>query len=262
MLKRVTSQDMLDFVSTAISDKVSLLATDSGRATPITLATSRTKMVDHHRKQYVVGAVHTNTIEGFWSIFKRGVVGTFHKSQRQIYAAVRRGVSVPIQQPEQPRYVWNSDSRLLRRGHWSPSQLKRQRASKPKEEQLELPFGLPLSPIFAPNKDRKRGKGQPFSRKVIIEPRNGRSRNHSRWILVHLLGLDLSTRHFCSRAHCACCRVFVASRWAKPHREALDHARETKLETIQPDAEKDRLARSEVGGRNYCRVGTCLEMCL
>ena len=31
------------------------------------------------RKQYVVGAVHTNTIEGFWSIFKRGVVGTFHK---------------------------------------------------------------------------------------------------------------------------------------------------------------------------------------
>jgi hypothetical protein len=27
----------------------------------------------------VLGAVHTNTIEGFWSIFKRGVVGTFHK---------------------------------------------------------------------------------------------------------------------------------------------------------------------------------------
>ncbi|MGD0026781.1 MAG: transposase [Xanthobacteraceae bacterium] len=36
-------------------------------------------LVDHHRKQYVIGAVHTNTIEGFWSIFKRGVVGTFHK---------------------------------------------------------------------------------------------------------------------------------------------------------------------------------------
>jgi ISXO2-like transposase domain len=36
-------------------------------------------VVDHSRKQYVVGAVHTNTIEGFWSIFKRGVVGTFHK---------------------------------------------------------------------------------------------------------------------------------------------------------------------------------------
>ena len=35
--------------------------------------------VDHARGQYVVGAVHTNTIEGFWSLVKRSVVGTFHK---------------------------------------------------------------------------------------------------------------------------------------------------------------------------------------
>lgn len=32
---------------------------------------------------YVVGAVHTNTIEGFWSIIKRGVVGTFHKVSKK-----------------------------------------------------------------------------------------------------------------------------------------------------------------------------------
>jgi ISXO2-like transposase domain len=35
--------------------------------------------VDHAKGQYVVGAVHTQTIEGFWSIFKRGIVGSFHK---------------------------------------------------------------------------------------------------------------------------------------------------------------------------------------
>jgi len=28
---------------------------------------------------YVVGGVHTQTIEGFWSLVKRGVIGTFHK---------------------------------------------------------------------------------------------------------------------------------------------------------------------------------------
>jgi transposase len=28
--------------------------------------------IDHAQRQYVVGAVHTNTIEGFWSIIKRG----------------------------------------------------------------------------------------------------------------------------------------------------------------------------------------------
>ena len=30
-----------------------------------------------------MGAVHTNTIEGFWSILKRGVVGTYHKVSRK-----------------------------------------------------------------------------------------------------------------------------------------------------------------------------------
>jgi hypothetical protein len=31
----------------------------------------------------VVGAVHTNTIEGFWSLVKRGVVGTYHKVSKK-----------------------------------------------------------------------------------------------------------------------------------------------------------------------------------
>ena len=33
--------------------------------------------------EYVIVAIHTQTIEGFWSIFKRGVVGTFHKMSRK-----------------------------------------------------------------------------------------------------------------------------------------------------------------------------------
>ena len=41
------------------------------------------KTVDHHRGQYVVGAVHTQTIEGFWSLIKRGMIGTFHKVSKK-----------------------------------------------------------------------------------------------------------------------------------------------------------------------------------
>jgi transposase-like protein len=37
------------------------------------------RSVDHSRGQYVVGAVHTQTIDGFWSLLKRRVMGTFHK---------------------------------------------------------------------------------------------------------------------------------------------------------------------------------------
>lgn len=36
-------------------------------------------LVNHSKRQYVVGAIHTNTIEGFGSILKRGMVGTYHK---------------------------------------------------------------------------------------------------------------------------------------------------------------------------------------
>jgi hypothetical protein len=35
--------------------------------------------------KYIVGAVHTNTIEGFWSIFKRGIVGTFHNVSKKYF---------------------------------------------------------------------------------------------------------------------------------------------------------------------------------
>jgi hypothetical protein len=34
--------------------------------------------VAHYRKEYVRGEVHTNTVEGYFSIFKRGVFGVFH----------------------------------------------------------------------------------------------------------------------------------------------------------------------------------------
>jgi transposase-like protein len=36
-------------------------------------------VIAHSKLEYVVGLTHTNTIENFWSLFKRGVVGQFHK---------------------------------------------------------------------------------------------------------------------------------------------------------------------------------------
>jgi transposase-like protein len=43
----------------------------------------RHEIVDHHREQYVNGIYHTNGIEGFWSLLKRGVIGTFHSVSAQ-----------------------------------------------------------------------------------------------------------------------------------------------------------------------------------
>lgn len=44
--------------------------------------------INHSKGQYVDGDVHTNTIEGFWSQFKRSVHGTYHsvsKKHLQLY---------------------------------------------------------------------------------------------------------------------------------------------------------------------------------
>ena len=37
------------------------------------------KSVNHSQKEFVVGRIHTNTIEGFWSHFKRMIFGTYHR---------------------------------------------------------------------------------------------------------------------------------------------------------------------------------------
>jgi transposase len=34
--------------------------------------------VNHSQKVYVSGDVRTNTIEGFWSLVKRGIAGVYH----------------------------------------------------------------------------------------------------------------------------------------------------------------------------------------
>ena len=38
--------------------------------------------INHSEKVYVVGDIHTNTIEGFWSLIKRGISGVYHSVGR------------------------------------------------------------------------------------------------------------------------------------------------------------------------------------
>jgi transposase-like protein len=43
------------------------------------------KRINHTSGIYVMGDVHTNTVEGFWSLLKRGIGGTYHAvSQRYL----------------------------------------------------------------------------------------------------------------------------------------------------------------------------------
>lgn len=79
VIQRVDGRTLGSFVREVVSNKVSLLSTDDGSFLPFAMPGITRGTVNHKNGQYVVGAIHTNTIEGFWSQFKRGVVGTFHK---------------------------------------------------------------------------------------------------------------------------------------------------------------------------------------
>jgi transposase-like protein len=46
--------------------------------TAVNAGFKRHQMIRHMDKQYVRGNVHTNTVEGFFSLLKRGINGTFH----------------------------------------------------------------------------------------------------------------------------------------------------------------------------------------
>jgi transposase-like protein len=41
------------------------------------------KRISHSEKVYVVGDIHTNTIEGFWSLIKRGIGGVYHSVSKK-----------------------------------------------------------------------------------------------------------------------------------------------------------------------------------
>ncbi len=83
VIQNVQAATLEAFVHEAVSHKVSLLCTDKwvgykhlGKEYPH-------KTVDHAKGEYVVGAVHTQTIEGFWSLIKRGMIGTFHRASKK-----------------------------------------------------------------------------------------------------------------------------------------------------------------------------------
>ena len=83
VIENTKTESFEEFVRESVSTKVSLLNTDEHSAYRRLSPDYPHHAIRHHAKQYVIGAVHTNTIEGFWSILKRGVMGTYHKVSRK-----------------------------------------------------------------------------------------------------------------------------------------------------------------------------------
>ncbi len=80
--ERLDAETMTRFVRGAVSDKVSLVATDEHPSYVDLQKYYNHQSVDHSREEYVRGLVHTATIDSFWSLLKRGIMGSFHNVTR------------------------------------------------------------------------------------------------------------------------------------------------------------------------------------
>ena len=66
------------FVNKVTSKDVRLVATDENQAYNYVRRGLPHETINHSQDEWVRGEVHTNSIESFWSLLKRGVLGSYH----------------------------------------------------------------------------------------------------------------------------------------------------------------------------------------
>jgi transposase-like protein len=82
---RVTADNLRPILVAQIDD-ASLLCTDEARHYRAMGADFRHEAVNHSADEYVRGPFHTNSVEGFFSILKRGIIGCyFHVSEAHLH---------------------------------------------------------------------------------------------------------------------------------------------------------------------------------
>lgn len=109
--RQVKSRRVKDVVSTIIEwvEPGTRIHSDTGKSFgDLDIHGFRHERVDHSKKEYVRGDVHTNTIEGFWGALKRGINGTY----------------VWVSAKHLQKYLWEFEFRHnLRREPWLMFQL-------------------------------------------------------------------------------------------------------------------------------------------
>jgi transposase-like protein len=89
MIENTDTETLDKFVRQAVNrEKVELIATDEHSGYRLLGLGGEAfglphEVVRHSAGEYVRGIVHTNSIESFWSLFKRGVMGSYHSVSKK-----------------------------------------------------------------------------------------------------------------------------------------------------------------------------------
>jgi transposase-like protein len=88
MIENTDTATLDSFVRQAVSRRVDLIATDEHAGYRLLGLGGKQfglphGVIRHSSGEYVRGLVHTNSIEGFWSLLKRGIIGTYHNVSKK-----------------------------------------------------------------------------------------------------------------------------------------------------------------------------------
>jgi len=80
VIKDRTKKSIHEFIKTHVDDETEAIFTDEHRSYGgIADHNTMHKTVKHAQNEWVVGDVHTNSVENVWSLLKRSINGTYHK---------------------------------------------------------------------------------------------------------------------------------------------------------------------------------------
>jgi hypothetical protein len=77
-VKNVNTKTLKAYMDAHVSRSANLMTDEAAPYRTIGKDYASHQAVNHSKYEYVRGNAHTNTVEGFFSILKRGLIGTFH----------------------------------------------------------------------------------------------------------------------------------------------------------------------------------------
>ncbi len=81
--------DLLPIIKANVDPKTQIMTDEAGQYASLKKSFAAHDFVRHGVGEYGRGAVHTNTVEGFYSVFKRGMKGVYqHCSEKHLYRYV------------------------------------------------------------------------------------------------------------------------------------------------------------------------------
>ena len=102
------------FISRAVKDEAEAIYTDELKSyLGIADHDTRHETVNHSEYQWVVGDVHTNSIEGVWSLFKRSLMGAFHKMSAKHMDRYLEELEWRFNNRDNPNIFWDTIRRIM-----------------------------------------------------------------------------------------------------------------------------------------------------